>query len=356
MERKVKIIDPSSDQRWDVFISKHEHGSLYHTSEWKDLVQRSYGYQPYYYVLEDSARQIRAAIPFFLVNHMFSKKKLVCLPFADYANPLSLNEEDMEFLFSAILEQKRGFQVPVIEINIKGDLELLERYLCFKKIVSKTHILPLSPPLQEIRKGFHKSTVERGIRKAMRSNITLVRAASMTDMRSMYDLYVTTRRNHGLPPQPFTFFKNLWNLFKPKNMVSVLLAFYGKIPIAGILLMNYKDVVYYLYGGSERGHLDKRPYHLLLWKTIETAYEEGFKFLDLGRTSLNNLGLMEFKRRWGAGEQNITSYANHDKTGIKKSIWMNTHPIRNQAIMRINRKLPKFILRSFGNLFYKYFE
>lgn len=356
MKNIVKIIEPNSDRRWDDFVLNQKHGSLYHTSLWMDLVHRTYGYTPHYSTLEDSARSIKAAIPFFLVKRMFSGKKLVCLPFADYAGPLFLNNEDLEILLSSVLEQMQKDKVRDVEINTIGDTTLLERYLCKKRIVSKTHILPIATTLHEIRKGFHKSTVERGIKKAMKSNVEIIRSSRITEMRLMYDLYVTSRRNHGLPPQPFKFFKNMLSLFEPKKMVSVLLAFYGKKPIAGILLMNYKNVVYYMYGGSERGYLSQRPNHLLLWKAIETAHKEGFKFFDFGRTSLNNLGLMEFKKRWGAVEHDLISYANHDLIGMRKSIWTNTHSKRNEAIRSINRKLPKFVLRSFGSLFYRYFE
>jgi CelD/BcsL family acetyltransferase involved in cellulose biosynthesis len=41
------------------------------------------------------------------------------------------------------------------------------------------------------------------------------------------------------------------------------------------------------------------PIHYLFWEAIKLAHEKGFRIFDFGRTSPNNVSLMDFKERWG---------------------------------------------------------
>ena len=82
---EVKIVDPTSDGRWDAFITRQKYSTVFHSSNWAWVLKESYGYVPRYYVLENEAGDIKAAIPFFLIQSRLTGKRLVCLPFSDIA-------------------------------------------------------------------------------------------------------------------------------------------------------------------------------------------------------------------------------------------------------------------------------
>ena len=57
----VRIIDPTTDARWDEFVDRQPHSSIFHTAAWARIIREAYGYLPQYYVLE-SDTGIEAAV------------------------------------------------------------------------------------------------------------------------------------------------------------------------------------------------------------------------------------------------------------------------------------------------------
>lgn len=77
-------------------------------------------------------------------------------------------------------------------------------------------------------------------------------------------------------------------------------AYKDDVPIAGILSLKYKKTVVYKYSCSDPNYNNLGGTALLLWRTIQSAKEQGCEELDMGRSESENLGLSTFKERWGA--------------------------------------------------------
>jgi lipid II:glycine glycyltransferase (peptidoglycan interpeptide bridge formation enzyme) len=75
--------------------------------------------------------------------------------------------------------------------------------------------------------------------------------------------------------------------------------------IAGGVMEYYKDRIIYGYGAADPKHLDIHPYNAFIWKSIEDACGNGYQIYDFGRTSYDNAGLIQFKKRWGARERRL---------------------------------------------------
>ncbi len=76
----------------------------------------------------------------------------------------------------------------------------------------------------------------------------------------------------------------------------------GGRPVAAAVFLRGRDHLTYKYGASDRAALAMRPNNLLFPEVIRWACEAGCRELDFGRTDLDNDGLREFKRGWGADE------------------------------------------------------
>ncbi|MEK7762495.1 MAG: GNAT family N-acetyltransferase, partial [Nitrospirota bacterium] len=64
----------------------------------------------------------------------------------------------------------------------------------------------------------------------------------------------------------------------------------------------------YKYGGSDAqfSHLGATP--MLFWRAIQDAKDAGMEELDLGRSDLDNPGLITFKERWSAVSSTLTTW------------------------------------------------
>ncbi len=134
--------------------------------------------------------------------------------------------------------------------------------------------------------------------------MTYERGNSRAHLKAFLQLYALTRRRHRLPPQPETWFRSLIACFGPHLTIRV--ACKNKQPVAATLAIRYKDSLVYKYGCSDARHHNLGGTPLLFWKMIEEAKSEGATMLDLGRSDLQNTGLITFKDRLGAAKSTLT--------------------------------------------------
>jgi hypothetical protein len=351
MNKAIKIIDPSKDHRWDTFIADDHRSSIYHSSVWKEIVQSSFDYQPLFFVLEDTFGDICGGMPFFLLKSWLTGTRLVSLSFSDHCDVLLRDNKDLGLILNAVIEQSKRLGASTIEVRTKNESVNFEDFNFIKSACYKNHIVTLDEPLDVIRKKIHKR-YRTYINSAQRSGLTLEFGTCEKDMKSYYNLYVMMRKHHGLLPEPYRFFKNVWQYLYPRNMLSLILAKEGSKPIAGIIILKFKDYSHVLSNASDRNYLTKRPNHLLWWKGVELAHKEGFRYYDLGRTSLNNKGLLDFKRYWGAFEYDITHYSHGSSTS--NSLLQNIKNSESEFVHSLLRLMPNGILKFGGNLLYRH--
>jgi lipid II:glycine glycyltransferase (peptidoglycan interpeptide bridge formation enzyme) len=160
------------------------------------------------------------------------------------------------------------------------------------------HRLDLRPGAMELFRRFHHDCIQRKIRRAEREGVEVKTGRSDDFVRTFYGLLLQTRRRQGLPPQPLAWYRNLTALLG--ESVTIHLAFRGSQAIAGIVTLQHGKHLVYKYGASEPAfhRLGTMPY--LLWKVIGRAVDFGLEQLDMGRTDLDNPGLVVFKDRWNA--------------------------------------------------------
>src|SRR5206468_961347 len=77
------------------------------------------------------------------------------------------------------------------------------------------HTLDLRHRVEELANRFD-SSVRRAIRKAQRHDVGARVVRNREGIDDFYRLHVQTRRRHGLPPQPASFFLNIYeHIIKP---------------------------------------------------------------------------------------------------------------------------------------------
>jgi lipid II:glycine glycyltransferase (peptidoglycan interpeptide bridge formation enzyme) len=122
-------------------------------------------------------------------------------------------------------------------------------------------------------------------------------------VESFYRLLGMTRRRHGYSAPPLSWFKNLVEGFGERLTIRV--AAKSGMAVAAILSLTFKDTVIYKYGGSDADHHCSGAMPMLFWSLIQDAKAAGIRTLDLGRSDLDNPGLIAFKDRWGARQSQI---------------------------------------------------
>ena len=167
-------------------------------------------------------------------------------------------------------------------------------------------------------------------------------------VRTYFRLHCLTRRRHGLPPQPFGFFKRIHQHLISRGNGFVVLAHWQGRPIAGAILLHFGRHAIYKFAASNLAYQHLRGNDLVLWAAIQELSGR-FDVLDCGRTSLFHSGLRRFKLGFGTHEF-TTDYHCYDFVAgsfVMTSDWASG--IHN----RLFELMPIPLLRVVGNLLYR---
>lgn len=348
----VRIIDPSRDKRWDSFVESHPNGTLYHLSCWKNVLEKTFGYTPLYYVLEDENGDIKGGMPLFSVRSFITGNRLVSLPFSDYCNLLVGSDDEFQLILTAILSGGYGKAGSFIRLCLRDCTVDLERYGFRLEAQYKNHVLQVDKPSEVIRRTVIDSSRRRNLQMAARSGVSVIYSRGEKDLEAYYRMYILTRKKHGLVPLPYRFFQNVWATLAPRGMAYLVLAKMHSRTIAGIVLLRDKNTLYCLSNASMQQYLACRPNDLLWWEGIELAAREGLLTFDFGRTSATNRGLLSFKRKWRTVERDIKHYVL--PLSSRRRGDQSVH-ISNGAVKRLVKLMPSCLLRLGGELAYRLF-
>jgi lipid II:glycine glycyltransferase (peptidoglycan interpeptide bridge formation enzyme) len=322
----VQVIDPRLSPAWDEFVAEQPEGSVFHSAAWAKVLLETYRYQPRYYVLADASGDILAGVPLLLVRSRLTGRRLVGLPFSDLCPPLVRDGSDASPVLDSIRRDAQGDHLSYVEMRGPSPLPLRE---CgFQEITCFTrHVIPLDKPFEELEAKFH-SSARRGMKKAQREGVSVRSATSPEEMRRFYQLYVTTRRKHGVVPAPYGFFEKIQAHLLTAGSGCLLLAEWQDRLIAADLLLWDARRLTYKFNVSDPQFLEQRPNNMLMWEAIQLGKRLGCASFDLGRSEADNEGLHRFKSLWASEASplpyyyypTVKGFATEDGTSLKRSV------------------------------------
>jgi CelD/BcsL family acetyltransferase involved in cellulose biosynthesis len=332
-----------SDPRWHEFVVSHSEAAAFHRPEWAEMLADCYGWRPFVVAAFDAEGSIVGGLPVLELRGL--RRRWVALPFSDYCPPL-LTDGIGSAAFTQLLEDaRRGAHVGSLAVHA-----MLDGNGTHPRCDAVLHTTTLDPDPEAVRMRFHRSQVQRNLRRAEREQkIVVRRAETEADLtRHYYRLHAQTRRRLGVPVQPRRFFEALWSHLLEPGHGSLLLAYSGSEPVAGAVFLAGTRTVTYKYGASDPAFWGLRPNHLLFWSAIRSACEEGYRSFDFGRTDLPDRGLRDFKAGWAAEEEPLvyTTLAEHaPEVGSGRGM---------AAARAVLRRSPTWVGRAAGGLLYRY--
>ena len=377
--------------------------TFFHSSAWAGVLAESYGYTPFYFTVMEEDR-LRALVPLMEVNSFITGKRGVSLPFTDSCGPIL--EEGIEFqdLFARIIEygQAQGWKyielrggeeysrsqesvirsqerptrnassirnphsefrnfmstsnlqpVPgtrhpaTVRSSLTGNPEPATRNCPY--ITYYTHTLELTKGEKALHSGLHDST-RRNIRKAEKEKVEVRIEKTGDALKEFCRLNRLTRREHGLPPQPYHFFEKVHRHIISEKKGFIALAYFQDRAIAGNMYFHFGDRAVYKYGASDKAYQHLRANNLVMWEAIRWFAGKGFKSLCFGRTERENEGLRQFKAGWGAEETQV-HYFRYD---LRQNAFVPGKEKGEPPYATLFRATPAPILNAIGSLLYRH--
>ena len=348
------IIDPLTDPRWDKFVENHPYGWICHLSGWKSFLERTFNHiRGHYFVLVDeSSGQIQAGLPVYEVRSWLTGNRLVSIPFATLCDPLVSTSEELNLLLEKALALFEGKRFSHLEIRTLYSPSLFKNKNLAAIKFYKHHFIRLDKELDQLKKAFHRTSVRRPINRALKSGLKLKVGQGEADILEFYKLHLLTRKRNGLPPQPYRFFKNLWETFHAQGKLSLLLAQKEGHTLAVLIFFKFKNRLSLESGGSDKAFRKMGPNHFLYWEAIKIAHREGLEVLDFGRTSPTNKSLMNFKRRWATEVVDLPQFVY--PRGAAGKIEQRARSWKYRLVTRICEHAPDPLHQIMGNFCYRH--
>lgn len=304
----------------------------------------SYGFEPCYIVGEDGGGLV-SLLPMMHVGSWLTGRRGVSLPFSDYSEPVGLESSQAGPIMDALkdLGQRRKWRY--FEVRCADGVEPGAP----ASAVYRKHSLNLASDEQSLFTHL-ESSVRTSIRKALKAGVEVSFSDTLVAVREFYRLNCLTRRRHGLPPQPFSFFKNLQQQVLAKGMGTVAIARHGGNVIAASVYCHAGSKALFKYGASDERYQGLRGSTLVMWEAIRRYAAAGYEALSLGRTVVANDGLRRFKLGWGATESEIR-YFNYD---LRRGRFVGGGCERDDSGYALVRLLPLSCSRLIGTLLYKH--
>lgn len=343
----VAILDPLHDPHWDDLILSHPDCNFFHSAAWAKVLARTYAHKPFYLYF---SRQLQAValVPIMEINSPFTGRRGVCLPFSDFCAPLIFDQSESASVVKKISELGREREWRYFEL--RGGRETLpERAVAAEKYLS--HKLDLTVGPEELFARF-QSSVRRAIRKAETAGLMVEVSRAWDAMRDFYKLHARTRRRHGLPPQPLSFFRNIHEEIVRTDLGFVVLARIGSKPVAAAVFFHSGEAALYKFGASDERLQELRGNNLVMWTGIKQLAKKGLRTMYFGRTSTGDEGLRRFKLSWGSEEELIEYF----RFALHRQAWEVDHPKDFGLHNGLFGRLPLAVNRLAGALVYRHLD
>jgi Acetyltransferase (GNAT) domain len=340
------LMNPLVESEWDDAINMHPDATIFHSTAWARVLVDTYGHRPCYVQMSLNGNLL-ALVPMMEVQSVLTRSRGICLPFSDYCAPLIFSRFGHELVMQKLqqIARERGWSYFELRSQsiIPVDLPASESYY--------GHFLDLKIGPEALISNF-SSSVQRAVRKAERSGLTVRIQSTPEAMAQFYKLHLRTRRRHGVPPQPRSFFINIQRHLISAGFGFIVLVKCQKDPIAAAMFFKLGRHAVYKFGASDERLQELRANNLAMSEAIRHLAEGGTEALHFGRTETENQGLRRFKLSWGATEETL-DYARFDTASAS---WKHSHDRRSTFHRPIFRALPASLNRLAGAMIYPHLD
>ena len=341
--------DPTTDTRWAELVERHPRSSVFHTVGWLKALQRTYGYEPVAFTTSPPTDGLKNGLVFCHINSWLTGRRLVSLPFSDHCEPLCDSAADVNFLIRNLQLDMERRRWKYLELRpIHGNFGQPGDGIGFRPAAEYLlHRLDLRPQLEIVFRTLDKDCVQRRIQRAERAGLVEKCGRSERLLKEFYALFVMTRRRHHVPPIPYAWFRNLIEC--QREALEIRIAYKDAMPIAAILTLQFRNVVYYKYGCSDARFNRFGAVPWLLWSAIVAGKSNGATEFDMGRTQEDNRGLLAFKNNWVSCPERLVYWK---FPAVSSFAWSDRQKLR--IAKGIFSYMPDRLLTMTGRLIYRH--
>ncbi|MCA9385424.1 GNAT family N-acetyltransferase [Candidatus Dojkabacteria bacterium] len=328
----MKTIHKITDQIY-FQIKNFEGYGIYHTKEWHTFLEKVYGWKVRAVVSYDHKGELELFLPF-VTKKRLGKEISISLPLSHFIPVLSKNgSEDIK---------KEQFPTKV-ELHTKiSNWDYAQRH------VLSIREIPKGMDEDELFASLQKSSIQRKIKQARNKGVKINSSFEYSEIENMYRMHVQTRKHQGSPMYPRNYFHELLRIFEESNYIVPFIAYKGGKPQAVVIFAYCNGTATYMYGASFTH--DYGVNQFAMWEGFKEALRRNCTRIDMGSSPLYNIGLRNYKKKWGAHE--LPLIYSYSSTNLQKNIPNRTGFIA-KAVGTLFKVIPTPLYASYSPIILK---
>ncbi len=382
MANSIDVVSLDNKKDWDKYVGENHAATPYHLFDWRDVIERSYGYKTYslaaFQHSKDTDPYLVGILPLVHMKDLVFGNRLVSIPYFDHGGIIAdsgggenaliqsaLSLADKLKARSVELRQTEAWTITPSENDQNAMPKISEGELTYKggndaspaKWYLKTHkvrmVLELPDSSEELMASF-KSKLRSQIRRPQKAGFT-DKVGGVDLLDDFYEVFSTNMRDLGSPVHSKKFIQSVLHCFS--DHAKIVMVYHHREPIAGSVVFKFKQLMANPWASALRRYSKDSPNMLLYWRALVHAIENGCRYFDFGRSTPME-GTYRFKSQWGAkplpmfwytlrfGELGTDGAAGEDPvTGKKRAM-----------VEDLWRKMPLSVTRFVGPLIRKHIE
>ncbi|WP_144392676.1 FemAB family XrtA/PEP-CTERM system-associated protein [Pleionea sediminis] len=341
MSIKILTLDKDNTQAWDSFVSENN-ASLYHLSQWKNLIEEVFGHETHYLYAINNSNKILAILPIVQLKSFLFGNYLVSIPFFNYGGIFSVDDEATDKLFQHAEELRRKLGCSHIEYrhqeNISDNLPV--------RTDKVTMLLDLPEDPGTLWKAIgskRRAQVKRPIREGVE-----FKTGEKELINDFYTVFSENMRDLGTPVYSKKLFQAIFDKFPDK--ASIAIVYLNDAPVGAAFLLSHNGQQEIPWASTLRRYNRLGINMYMYWNILESAIKNGFKRFDFGRSG-QDAGTLKFKKQWGAEEHQL--YWHYSLEEGENIPVMNHSNKKFELAINLWKKLPLSFTNRLGPLVVK---
>jgi len=305
LDYAVEELNEYDFEKWNKFVYAHKELTIFHTIEWKRLLEKTFNFESKYFVVKNSEGEIVGISPAFKVKK-FLKKIIISMPFFEYGGPFveKGHEGIYKDIFNKYKEMVDKGEVSYVKIrSLPEDQSYPIDDIYNKQVEAHDFYLDIqNKTFDDIWTDFTKdSGVRTAVKKTLKNGVIIKKDQ---DFENLYNLIIKKDFKLGNPSFPKIFFENLKNKIINHNIITCYLE---NKPISSMISLINNNMMILHQMGSDGEYLKKASTEILFVEQIKEAINRGLDIVDFGRSKPNSHHA-KFKEKFNTKQRNIYAY------------------------------------------------
>ncbi len=301
----IEEFKESDSREWNEFVNANKELTIFHTVEWKKIMEETFGFKPAYYVVKTEDKEIVGVCPAFIVKEFF-KKAIVSMPFFEYGGPFIKEGykeayKDLFKVYKSFVDEKKVKYVKIRSLPSDADYgetgfnKELEAYSFFISLKDKS--------FDDVWNSFTKDS---GVRTEYNRSVRFgVEVKNQKNPEVIYKLISAKDAKLGSPTFPKKFYVNVdkhlkTRLFYTNSMLK-------ENPIASMTSLSFNGELLLHQLGSDKEYMKKTSTDILFVEQIKRAINTGCLKIDFGRSKPGSSHSF-FKKKYDCERRDIYTY------------------------------------------------